>query len=71
MVACRFINVEGVPEAGGIRNRFEQITLFRSHRHLVPPMAHPYRYVFKLGHNEVRNAPHLPPNLWLCLSSKK
>ena len=45
--------MEAVPEAGNLTNRLEQVTLFRAHRHLVPPLSHPYRYVFKQGHNEV------------------
>eukprot|EP00879_Flechtneria_rotunda_P005303 GHRR01005589.1.p1 GENE.GHRR01005589.1~~GHRR01005589.1.p1 ORF type:complete len:720 (+),score=275.87 GHRR01005589.1:145-2304(+) len=48
--SIRFVNVEGVPEAADLHNRYEQVTLFRAHRHLVPPGAQPYRYVFKQGH---------------------
>jgi hypothetical protein len=40
---CRFVNVEGVPEAADIVNRYEQVTLFRAHRHLVPPQIQPFR----------------------------
>lgn len=38
-----FVNVEGVPEAADLVNRYEQVTLFRAHRHIVPPAAQPYR----------------------------
>jgi hypothetical protein len=34
--AVRFLNVEGQSEAGGIVNRFEQITLFRTHQVYTP-----------------------------------
>ncbi|KAI8462626.1 MAG: hypothetical protein J3K34DRAFT_447341 [Monoraphidium minutum] len=51
--AVRFMNVEAVPEAGGIANRFDQVTLFRAHRHMAAPEAQPWRTVFKQGHNEV------------------
>lgn len=40
---CRFVNVEAVPETADINNRYEQVTLFRAHRHLVQPGAQPYR----------------------------
>jgi hypothetical protein len=40
---CRFVNVEAVPETADIINRYEQVTLFRAHRHLVQPGAQPYR----------------------------
>jgi hypothetical protein len=39
-----------VPEAADLTNRYEQVTLFRSHRHLVPPQVQPFRYIFKQGH---------------------
>ena len=41
--SARFVNVEGVPEAADLHNRYEQVTLFRSHRHLVPPAVQPFR----------------------------
>eukprot|EP00878_Enallax_costatus_P008075 GHUV01008445.1.p1 GENE.GHUV01008445.1~~GHUV01008445.1.p1 ORF type:complete len:900 (+),score=338.15 GHUV01008445.1:421-3120(+) len=50
--SIRFVNVEGVPEAADIENRYEEVTLFRAHRHLVPPAAQPFRYIFKQGHAE-------------------
>lgn len=34
-------------------SRFEQVTLFRGHRHMVPAAAQPWRTVFKQGHNTV------------------
>ncbi|WIA28468.1 hypothetical protein OEZ86_011012 [Tetradesmus obliquus] len=48
--SIRFVNVEAVPETADINNRYEQVTLFRAHRHLVQPGAQPYRYIFKQGH---------------------
>jgi hypothetical protein len=42
-VLCRFVNVEGVPEAADVSNRYEQVTLFRAHRHLVSPQIQPFR----------------------------
>lgn len=49
--AARFLNFEGQPEAGGLRNRFEQVSLFRAHKHHITPEAHHYRARFKLGDN--------------------
>jgi hypothetical protein len=50
--AVRFLNFEGQPEAGaGIVNRFEQVTLFRAHKHFITPEAFWYRNRFKLGEN--------------------
>ena len=37
VAALRFLNVEGQPEMGGITNRFEQITLFRTHQVRISP----------------------------------
>ena len=51
--SIRFINLEGVPEAGGIANPFEQVTLFRGHRHMAPADAAAWRTVFKQGHNQI------------------
>lgn len=51
--AVRFMNAEAVPEAGGVRNRYEQVTLFRAHKHAAVPAAQLWRTVFKLGHNSV------------------
>lgn len=31
VAAARFLNFEGQPEAGDLTNRFEQVTLFRTH----------------------------------------
>ena len=45
------MNAEAAPEAGGLSNVFEQVTLFRAHRHAAPPAAQPWRGVFKQGHN--------------------
>eukprot|EP01025_Chloroclados_australasicus_P011382 TRINITY_DN14920_c0_g1_i10.p1 TRINITY_DN14920_c0_g1~~TRINITY_DN14920_c0_g1_i10.p1 ORF type:complete len:542 (-),score=55.17 TRINITY_DN14920_c0_g1_i10:436-2061(-) len=46
-----FMNFEGQPEAGDIRNRFEQITLFRAHAIFVAPEAYNHRSKFRLGQN--------------------
>lgn len=47
--AVRFMNFEGQPEAGEQANRFEQVTLFRVHKHFITPEAFRYRSQFKLG----------------------
>lgn len=49
----RFMNVEGWPEAGGIRNRYEQVTLFRSNKHMTPPASMKFRYTLQQGNNTV------------------
>lgn len=49
--ALRFMNFEGQVEAGDLVNRYEQVTLFRAHKHFVTPQVLEYRYVFKLGNN--------------------
>jgi len=50
--AIRFLNFEAQPEAGaGIFNPFEQVTLFRAHKHFITPEAFWYRNRFKLGEN--------------------
>jgi hypothetical protein len=50
----RMMNLEGQPEAGGLVNRLEQVTLFKNNRHYVPKDAYWYRNYFKLGENDVR-----------------
>lgn len=54
------MNLEAVPEAGWLANPFEQVTLFRGHRHMAPAEAAPWRGVFKQGHNPVRGP-------WVCV----
>ena len=49
--AVRFLNFEGQPEVGDISNRYEQVTLFRIHKHFITPEAFWYRNRFKLGEN--------------------
>ena len=49
--AVRFLNFEGQPEVGDVVNRFEQVTLFRAHKHFITPEAFWYRNRFKLGEN--------------------
>jgi hypothetical protein len=52
--AVRFLNYEGQPELGNVNdvvNRFEQVTLFRAHKHFITPEAFWYRNRFKLGEN--------------------
>eukprot|EP01023_Acetabularia_acetabulum_P011464 TRINITY_DN1527_c0_g3_i1.p1 TRINITY_DN1527_c0_g3~~TRINITY_DN1527_c0_g3_i1.p1 ORF type:complete len:678 (-),score=70.91 TRINITY_DN1527_c0_g3_i1:363-2396(-) len=46
-----FVNFEGQPEAGDIRNRFEQVTLFRTHAQFVSQEAYSHRSKFRLGQN--------------------
>lgn len=41
--SVRFMNFEGQPEAGDLTNRYEQVTLFRVHKHHISPEAHYYR----------------------------
>jgi hypothetical protein len=47
--ALRFMNFEATAEAGPISNRFEQVSLFRVHKHFIAPEAHYYRARYKLG----------------------
>jgi hypothetical protein len=49
--AVRFLNFEAQPEAGDVQNPYEQITLFRAHKHFITPEAFWYRNRFKLGEN--------------------
>ena len=49
--AVRFMNFEGQPEAGDLVNRYEQVTLFRVHKHFITPEAFHYRAQWKLGAN--------------------
>lgn len=49
--AIRFMNFEGQPEAGDLKNRYEQVTLFRMHKHFITPEAFRYRSQYKLGSN--------------------
>lgn len=50
--AVRFMNYEAQPEAGDVVNRYEQITLFRVHKHFITPEAFFYRGKFILGGNK-------------------
>jgi hypothetical protein len=43
------MNCEGQPEAGDLLNRYEQVTLFRTHKHFATPEAYPYRSKYVLG----------------------
>lgn len=49
IASVRFMNHEGQAEAGDLVNRYEQISLFRVHKHYITPEAHHYRGKFKLG----------------------
>ncbi|KAL6776982.1 hypothetical protein ACKKBF_B19730 [Auxenochlorella protothecoides x Auxenochlorella symbiontica] len=49
VASLRFMNFEGQSEAGDVVNRYEQVTLFRVHKHFITPEAHWYRSRFKLG----------------------
>lgn len=49
--AVRFMNYEAQPEISDVINRFEQVTLFRVHKHFITPEAMSYRSTFKLGSN--------------------
>jgi len=49
--AVRFMNMEAQVEVGNVRNRYEQVTLFRSHKHFITPEAFRYRSQYKLGAN--------------------
>lgn len=49
--SMRFMNFEGQPEAGDLTNRYEQVTLFRVHKHFITPEALFYRPKYKLGDN--------------------
>ena len=51
VASVRFMNHEGQAEAGDLVNRYEQISLFRVHKHDITPEAHYYRNRFKLGAN--------------------
>ncbi|GMH41555.1 hypothetical protein BSKO_09465 [Bryopsis sp. KO-2023] len=50
--SVRFMNFEGQPEVGDIKNRFEQVTLFRAHKHFITPEAYALRNKCKLGDNK-------------------
>lgn len=49
--AIRFMNFEGQPEIVDSVNRYEQVTLFRVHKHFITPEALFYRGKYKLGDN--------------------
>eukprot|EP01026_Neomeris_dumetosa_P028844 TRINITY_DN2336_c0_g1_i4.p1 TRINITY_DN2336_c0_g1~~TRINITY_DN2336_c0_g1_i4.p1 ORF type:complete len:616 (-),score=86.67 TRINITY_DN2336_c0_g1_i4:287-2134(-) len=49
--SLRFMNYEGQPEAGDIANKYEQVTLFRTHKLFVTPEAYYHRSRLKLGDN--------------------
>lgn len=47
--AVRFMNFEGQPECGDVVNRYEQVTLFKAHKHFITEEAFYWRNRFKLG----------------------
>ncbi|KDD73134.1 hypothetical protein H632_c2500p0 [Helicosporidium sp. ATCC 50920] len=49
VASVRFLNHEGQPEAMDLTNKYEQVTLFRRHKHWVTPEAHVYRSRLRLG----------------------
>eukprot|EP01023_Acetabularia_acetabulum_P027013 TRINITY_DN25552_c0_g1_i3.p1 TRINITY_DN25552_c0_g1~~TRINITY_DN25552_c0_g1_i3.p1 ORF type:complete len:728 (-),score=153.66 TRINITY_DN25552_c0_g1_i3:96-2009(-) len=49
--SLRFMNYEGQPESGDVVNKFEQVTLFRTHKLFVTPEAYYHRNKLKLGDN--------------------
>eukprot|EP01025_Chloroclados_australasicus_P067086 TRINITY_DN9272_c2_g1_i6.p1 TRINITY_DN9272_c2_g1~~TRINITY_DN9272_c2_g1_i6.p1 ORF type:complete len:732 (+),score=93.71 TRINITY_DN9272_c2_g1_i6:291-2198(+) len=49
--SLRFMNYEGQPEVIDIANKFEQVTLFRTHKLFVTPEAYYHRSKLKLGDN--------------------
>ena len=48
MSSLRFMNIEGQAEAGDLTNRFEQVTLFRTHQVAEEAVSRHVFYPFSL-----------------------